>query len=168
MPPLLRIVILWISVALSFRMARISDYMNFSPEMTTGVNVHALTVEYFCFAGDDIWDSSDDRLVERAVSELRHMGISTGRVAGGFVVRSAQAYPVIEIGYEEKVNVIKDYLDQFENLLPIGRSGMFKYNNQDHAMATGLYAARTALGKGHFDPWRVNVDGVYHEGGAAA
>jgi hypothetical protein len=30
--------------------------------------------------------------------------------------------------------------------MPIGRSGMFKYNNQDHAIATGLLAARTALG----------------------
>ena len=83
-----------------------------------------------------------------------------------FVVRSEKAYPVIEIGYQEKIEIIKAYLDKFENLLPIGRSGMFKYNNQDHAMATGLYAARTALGQGRFDPWLVNIDGIYHEGGA--
>jgi len=48
-------------------------------------------------------------------------------------------------------------------LTAIGRSGIFKYNNQDHAMATGLYAARTLLGKGNFDPLSVNVDGEYHE-----
>jgi hypothetical protein len=30
-------------------------------------------------------------------------------------------------------------------------------------MATGIYATRTALGQGRFDPWRVNIDGVYHE-----
>jgi len=40
---------------------------------------------------------------------------------------------------------------------------MFKYNNQDHAMATGLYAVRNLLGQGEFDPWEVNVDGEYHE-----
>ena len=40
---------------------------------------------------------------------------------------------------------------------------MFKYNNQDHAMATGIYAARNLLGKGKFDPWEVNVDGEYQE-----
>ena len=62
------------------------------------------------------------------------------------MVRSDKAYPVIEIGYEHHIAMIKRWLDQFENLLPIGRSGMFKYNNQDHAMATGLLAARTALG----------------------
>ncbi len=44
---------------------------------------------------------------------------------------------------------------------------MFKYNNQDHAIATGLLAARTALGTGNFDPWLVNIDAEYHEGGEA-
>ena len=40
---------------------------------------------------------------------------------------------------------------------------MFKYNNQDHAMATGLYAARNLLGLGNYAPWEVNVDGEYQE-----
>ena len=44
---------------------------------------------------------------------------------------------------------------------------MFKYNNQDHAMATGLYAARKLLGKGDYDPWNVNTDGEYLERGAS-
>ena len=42
---------------------------------------------------------------------------------------------------------------------------MFKYNNQDHAMATGLLAARTTLGLKRFDPWRVNIDAEYQETG---
>jgi protoporphyrinogen oxidase len=80
------------------------------------------------------------------------------------VVRSDKAYPVFQIGYDRHIAIIKDWLDQFENLLPIGRSGMFKYNNQDHAIATGLLAARTALGIKRFDPWLVNIDAEYHEG----
>ena len=43
--------------------------------------------------------------------------------------------------------------------MAIGRSGIFKYNNQDHAMATGLYAVRKLLGIGDYEPWNVNVDG---------
>jgi protoporphyrinogen oxidase len=96
------------------------------------------------------------------------MGIKAAPDCSAFVVRSEKAYPVIERGFREKIDTIKAYLDQFENLLPIGRSGMFKYNNQDHAMATGLYATRTALGIGRFDPWLVNIDGIYHEGGQIA
>ena len=61
------------------------------------------------------------------------------------------------------INIIKNWLKTKENLTAIGRSGMFKYNNQDHAMATGLYAVRTLLGEGNFDPWSVTVDGEYHE-----
>ncbi len=148
------------------KMARISDYRNFSQEMGGSRHLHPLTIEYFCFPGDEIWESNDDKLISRAVSELAQMGIVHGKVSDAFVVRSEKAYPVIEIGYEDKIEIIKTYLESFENLLPIGRSGMFKYNNQDHAIATGLYATRTALGMGSFDPWQVNVDGIYHESGA--
>ena len=70
---------------------------------------------------------------------------------------------MMELGYEKHISVIKSWLDRFQNLLPIGRSGMFKYNNQDHAIATGLLAARTALGLAKFDPWLVNIDAEYLE-----
>ena len=63
----------------------------------------------------------------------------------------------------EHVEIIRNWIKSFDNLIPIGRSGMFKYNNQDHAIATGLLAARTALGLGEFDPWNVNIDAEYLE-----
>jgi protoporphyrinogen oxidase len=150
------------------KMARISNYRSFSAEMAATRDSYPMTVEYFCFPDDGIWTGSDTELIRRAIAELATMGIEAASDDDAFVVRSKNAYPVIERGFREKVDTIKWYLDQFENLLPIGRSGMFKYNNQDHAMATGLCAARTALGRGRFDPWCVNIDGVYHEGAPAA
>ena len=127
-----------------------------------------MTVEYFVFPGDELARASDEALIERANRELAQIGIIRPDQAGdGFVVRSPKAYPVIEIGYQQHVDTIKAWLDGFENLLPIGRSGMFKYNNQDHAMATGLLAARTALGLRRYDPWLVNIDAEYHEAGPA-
>jgi protoporphyrinogen oxidase len=105
----------------------------------------------------------------RAVDELCRLGlIEREQVKGGFVVRSEKSYPLIAVGHQTHVAMIKAWLDQFENLLPIGRSGMFKFNNQDHAMATGLLAASTALGLKRFDPWCVNIDGEYQESGPAA
>jgi protoporphyrinogen oxidase len=144
-------------------MARIANYANFSAAMSP-FGVSPLTVEYFCFAGDRVWDATDAALIERAKRELAHMKIvRPDQVLKGFVVRSDKAYPVIEIGYDRHIATIKGWLDQFHNLLPIGRSGMFKYNNQDHAMATGMLAARTALGVQRFDPWLVNIDAEYQE-----
>jgi protoporphyrinogen oxidase len=151
------------------RMARISNYLNFSAEMSRAPNIHPLTVEYFCFEGDDLWSRTDDALIELAKSELAQMKIvEPASVKQAFVVRSEKAYPVIERGFQEKIALVKGWLDELENFLPIGRSGMFKYNNQDHAIMTGLLAARTALGIGKYDPWLVNIDGEYHEEGEAS
>ncbi|MGH7781252.1 MAG: NAD(P)-binding protein [Candidatus Binataceae bacterium] len=150
-------------------MARISNYSNFSKDMTGRKGFSPLTVEYFAFPGDSTWTASDADLIERATYELGVKGIvRRGDIADAFVVRNENAYPVIELGCGDQVNIIKAWLDRFENLLPIGRSGMFKYNNQDHAMATGMLAARTALGIRRYDPWLVNIEAEYHEGSPAA
>jgi len=150
----------------STAVARVANYRNFSPEMARSSDVSPLTAEYFSFPQDPLAVSSDTDLIDLATRELDKLGlVERGQVVGGFVVRSEQAYPVMEIGHRCHVDTIRNWLDGFENLLPIGRSGMFKYNNQDHAMATGMLAARTAVGLGRFDPWRVNIDASYHEDG---
>lgn len=159
----------WIYVhAKEVQMARISNYRNFSKAMADQEDVNPLTIEYFTFKGDSLWQQSDEALITLAIRELERMNIAKEhQVVSGFVVRSEKAYPVIEIGYQDHISVLKSWLDQFENLMPIGRSGMFKYNNQDHAIATGLLAARTLLGLGRYDPWLVNIDAEYHEAGEA-
>jgi hypothetical protein len=54
---------------------------------------------------------------------------------------------------------------ELSNLQLAGRNGMHKYNNQDHAMMTGLMAAWNIMG-GSYDLWRVNGDALYLEAGA--
>jgi protoporphyrinogen oxidase len=149
-------------------MARIANYRNFSPDMAAGPDISPVTVEYFSFGGDALSRASDRALIERAKRELAQVGIvAPGQTRDGFVVRSPKAYPVHEIGCEIHVATIRAWIGGFENLLPIGRCGIFKYNNQDHAMATGMLAARVALGMQRgFDPWSVNIDGEYQEAAA--
>ena len=54
------------------------------------------------------------------------------------------------------------------NLHLVGRNGMHKYNNQDHAMMTAMLAARNILaGEQKYNVWAVNEDGEYHEAGEA-
>jgi protoporphyrinogen oxidase len=148
------------------KMARISNYRTFSPEMADREGISPLTVEYFTFKGDEVWNRSNDDLVRLAGQELQAANVAPAdRIVSGFVIRSEKAYPVIGMGFQDHIQVIKGWLDRFENFLPIGRSGMFKYNNQDHAIATGLLAARTVLGLAKYDPWLVNIDAEYHESG---
>jgi hypothetical protein len=48
----------------------------------------------------------------------------------------------------------------------VGRNGMHKYNNQDHAMIAAMLAARNILaGQEKYDIGAVNEDGEYHEAG---
>jgi protoporphyrinogen oxidase len=144
------------------KMARIADFTNFSKSMS--VDGHfPLTLEYFCFEDDTIWNDSKEKIIEFGISEIKNIFGDNFNVIHSEVTRNANAYPVIKTGYEDNINVIRNWLRNIDNMTAIGRSGMFKYNNQDHAMATGLYAVRNYMGLGNFDPWEVNVDGEYHE-----
>ena len=83
------------------------------------------------------------------------------------VVRQAKAYPVYDEEYAANVETIRREIAQrFPTLHPIGRNGMHKYNNQDHAMMTGLLTALNILrGEEIFDVWQVNEDAEYSEAG---
>ena len=135
--------------------------------MSPNLNINPVTVEYFCYETDELWNFNDSQLIKLAEKELKKCGLMNEKnfIKTGFVVRSLKAYPVIEMGYEKLVDEIKNYLSAFKNLSIIGRSGMFKYNNQDHAIATGLYAARNTISnKNPIDIWKINSEGIYQEG----
>ena len=57
-----------------------------------------------------------------------------------------KAYPVYDGKHLEALDVLRDYFAGFGNLQLAGRNGMHKYNNQDHAMITGILAAGALLG----------------------
>lgn len=144
--------------------ARISNYKNFSKIMSSSKNLNPVTMEYFCNENSDLWKMKDKELIELAKKEISYLSItSRNNIKDGFIIRSEKAYPTIEKTYQNKINSIKNYLSEIENFVPIGRSGMFKYNNQDHAILTGLIGARKIINNPKLDPWLVNIDAEYHE-----
>src|SRR5690606_17653441 len=55
---------------------------------------------------------------------------------------------------------------QHPTLHLVGRNGMHRYNNQDHAMMTAMLTVENILaGKRLYDTWCVNEDAEYHEAG---
>ncbi|MGZ8702809.1 MAG: NAD(P)/FAD-dependent oxidoreductase [Gaiellaceae bacterium] len=125
-----------------------------------------LGVEYFCFEGDAIWRMSDEEAVALATRELATIGlIDPTRVVDGVKVRVPRAYPVYDREYREAVDVLRNYIGQFENLETFGRNGLHRYNNQDHSMWTAILAAANLLDGGKRDAWAVNTDAVYLEQG---
>ena len=131
--------------------------------MVPGDEYSSLGFEYFCSEGDDLWRASEAELIRQAIRDLAHLGFFAERdIHDAFVMRYAKAYPVYEDGYREHVAVLRGWLSQFANLFCIGRYGQFRYNNMDHAMMTGMLAARRMLGQ-EVDPWSVNAEGEYLE-----
>jgi hypothetical protein len=59
---------------------------------------------------------------------------------------------------------VREALVGYPNLHLVGRNGMHKYNNQDHAMMTAMLTVENILGGAvRYDPWRVNEDAEYLE-----
>ena len=107
-----------------------------------------LVVEFFCFEGDDLWNSTDEQIMNHSTKGLKKLGfLEPEEVSEGWVLRIPGAYPLFEIGYEEHAKVVMDYFSNFENLVIAGRSGKFSYLNMDHAIASGVDAAKVAMGK---------------------
>ena len=84
------------------------------------------------------------------------------------MVRQEKAYPVYDDGYADNVAAIREELEaRYPTLHFVGRNGMHRYNNQDHAMMTAMLTARNiAAGARRHDVWTVNEDAEYHEAGA--
>ncbi len=126
-----------------------------------------LGLEYFCFEGDELWTMSEQELIELGKKELEALGLAREcDVEDGTIVRMPKAYPIYDQTYYKNLMTIRQYLDRFSNLQTIGRNGLHRYNNQDHSMMTGIYAARNVIGA-NYDVWSVNTEMKYHEEGFA-
>ncbi|MEM7777340.1 MAG: NAD(P)/FAD-dependent oxidoreductase [Pseudomonadota bacterium] len=149
---------------------RIQNFRSWSPEMVPNAAHSCLGLEYFCFEGDGLWTATDDELIALAKRELGHIGLATSDdVLDGCVVRQKKAYPVYDEGYKDNVETIRSELAaKFPSLHLVGRNGMHKYNNQDHAMMTSMLTVKNIVaGEMLFDIWNVNEDAEYHEAGTS-
>jgi protoporphyrinogen oxidase len=159
-----------ISSAPSVKVGRIQNFRSWSPEMVPDPAKACYGLEYFCFEHDGLWDSKDEELIELAKRELMQIGLAEeGDVLDGCVVRQKKAYPVYDDDYAHHVDTIRQELEtRFPNLHLVGRNGMHKYNNQDHAMMTAMLCTENILADTRlYDLWQVNGDAEYHEAGSA-
>ncbi len=150
------------------QVGRIQNFRSWSPEMVPDESVACVGLEYFCFAGDNLWDSTDDELVALATKEMAILGlVSPDKVIGGVVVRQEKAYPVYDDEYAANVAAMRTELEEVHPTLHlVGRNGMHRYNNQDHAMMTAMLTVENIVaGNRIYDTWCVNEDAEYHEAG---
>jgi protoporphyrinogen oxidase len=146
------------------QVGRIQNFKNWSPEMVPDAGKTSLGLEYFCTEGDALWTMRDEDLIELAKREVATIGLARVEdCIDGCVRRVPKAYPVYDSAYREHLDVVRGYVAGLENLETIGRNGLHRYNNQDHAMVTGMLAVRNMVDGEHNDIWAVNTDDEYHE-----
>ena len=146
------------------RIGRLQIFNNWSPALVADPSTVWLGLEYFCDQGDDLWATEEEEFLNFAGGELEKIGLIERKdVMGGTLVRVPGAYPAY-FGTYRRFGDLRNYLDRFSNLYPIGRNGMHRYNNQDHSMLTANAAVDSITRDApKQDIWNVNTEESYHE-----
>jgi len=144
---------------------RLQIFNNWSPWLVADSAKVWIGLEYFCNDTDDLWKQSDEQMAQFAIAEIAKIGILKAEdVEDSHVVRVPKTYPAY-FGSYDRFDVIRNYLDCFENLFLVGRNGMHKYNNQDHSMLTAMTAVENIVNgvRTKENIWAINTEMEYHE-----
>lgn len=147
------------------KVGRLQVFNNWSPYMVKDPNTIWIGMEYFCNTTDEFWQLSDTEIQRIGISELEKMGLAKVEdVLDSTVLRMEKTYPAY-FGTYNQFDIVRNYVDQFENLFLIGRNGMHKYNNSDHSMLTAMVSVDNICEgiASKENIWSINTEQEYHE-----
>jgi protoporphyrinogen oxidase len=150
----------------SVNVGRIQNFSAWSENMTPEPNMGCIGMEFFCNENDKFWNMKDNDLGQLAINEIKKLNlIKSEQITDYYIIRQKKAYPVYDETYKVAVKKISDEIETLsKSFFLVGRNGMHKYNNQDHAMMTGILTAKNILaGKKLYNVWGVNEDAEYLE-----
>ena len=150
------------------KVGRIQIFNNWSPYLVADKNNYWIGLEYFCNENDELWNKTDEELIELAKKEILKLKLTNSdSFIDSTVLREPKTYPAYFDSYKN-IDSLINCVNKISNLFLIGRNGMHKYNNQDHSMLTGFRAAEL-IAKNKFDAkskealWLINAEQEYHE-----
>jgi protoporphyrinogen oxidase len=121
-----------------FRIQEPRNWSRFSsPEGKT-----SLILEIACNFNDEIWNAPDKVIFQRCVLDLKRLGLfDTSLIKDYFTTKVQHGYPIYDLNYFEKIEKTMELLRGIDNLIPIGRQGLYRYNNMDHSIKMGFLTA---------------------------
>ena len=120
-----------------FPFTRIYEPKNRSPDMAPAGQT-AIVVEWPCFDNDTVW-SMPVAEVRRAVWEAlqKFQVIAEREVVSFGAFKLPFAYPVLEVGFADRIKYLVDYFCKFENMHLTGRSSLFRYVHMHDLLRAG-------------------------------
>lgn len=122
---------------------RLSISRNFDTDVPSQI-----VFEFSCLEGDETWNMSREELLRSTIPGAEHLGLfSADEVSGSHVSRAAHAYPIYDLDYTRNTACVLNALEAVQGSVTCGRQGLFRYNNMDHSIEMGKYAALETLGE---------------------
>ena len=125
-----------------FRINRVSEQKNVSPTMVASDRT-ILCIELSLWNDEPLWLAPKEDVYRIALTDIMKMGfgIKESEVLEYSVFDLPSAYPVYELGFEEHLLPVLDAVHSMDNLLTLGRHGLFLNNSMDDNVLLGMKIA---------------------------
>ena len=140
------------------RITRLSETKNYTaqrePEGST-----VLCAELPCATSDAIWNLPNEELGKLVATDLETAGIPLPAPAIAVETRRLpQAYPIYDLGFQEHLSKVEQWIGSLPRFLTYGRQGLFVHDNTHHALFMA-YCAVKSLVDGEIDQqrWRKHL-----------
>ena len=112
-----------------------------------------------CSINDDSTWQNPEALSDRVVDDLLRARLIRNKdeVHNVHIEKIRNSYPIYTIDYRKKLFQAMSDLGKYNNLLLLGRTGTFWYNNMDHSIRMALDLADVITQGGDLDGWRNHV-----------
>jgi protoporphyrinogen oxidase len=110
-----------------------------------------LCAEVPCARGDDRWEADDAALGATVAGTLAAQGLPDATPSEVEVRRVPHAYPIYDLGFEDRFDAVDGWTSAQPSLLTLGRQGLFAHDNTHHALAMANGAVDCLDTTGTFD-----------------
>ena len=117
---------------------RVSFPSNYSPAVAPAGHSSVLA-EITCLRGDPIFSAPESEIVSHVIGGLGKMGIlnDPGKIVYTAVERSPYAYVVYDLGYLQRIGVVREFCES-RGIDLVGRFSRFEYLNMDGVIRSAM------------------------------
>jgi protoporphyrinogen oxidase len=140
-----------------FHSNRIGEQKNLDPTMIPADQT-VLCFEFCVNERGGDWELPDYHYFNLAREDLERLGVvGDSEVSACFVRRLPEAYPVYNLDFHEHLGPALAALTDLDNLVPLGRQGLFIHNDIHDSMMMAVAGVKHVLSGASREAWKAQV-----------